>query len=244
LTFADGPGQCGGTLAWIFGRLVAVDARPGPANISVQVKNMPHEKFTREELLELLKQKSVCHGDFLLSSGGRSPFYIDCRRTTLDSAGARMVGQLMREMIEAEARQRGVRIDAVGGLTMGADPIALAAGMASHEASPESYFQSFCVRKAPKAHGQTKLIEGVFKPGDHVVVIDDVVTTGGSTIKAIEAVRAEGGIVEFVAVLVDRQEGGRARIEAMGLKVLALFVKSELIRPEFLGGGSQPVAAG
>jgi orotate phosphoribosyltransferase len=126
---------------------------------------------------------------------------------------------------------------------MGADPIALAAGMASHEATPDSYFQSFCVRKAPKAHGQTKLIEGNFKAGDHVVVIDDVVTTGASTIKAIEAVRAEGGVVEFVAVLVDRQEGGRANIEAMGLPVLGLFVKSELIRPEVLAGGTSSATA-
>jgi orotate phosphoribosyltransferase len=120
-------------------------------------------------------------------------------------------------------------VNAVGGLTMGADPIALAVGMHSHRVQDASPLQVFSVRKSPKAHGQTKLVEGNFKKGDSVVIIDDVVTRGESTIAAINAIEKEGGTVAFVAVLVDRQEGGREKIEAMGHPVVALFTKDDLL---------------
>jgi orotate phosphoribosyltransferase len=110
---------------------------------------------------------------------------------------------------------------------MGADPVALATAMASL-AAPRP-MQCFAVRKAPKAHGQTKLIEGNFKKGDTVVVIDDVVTRGESTITAINAILNEGGNVAFVAVLVDRQEGGREKIEGMGYKVVSLFTREDIL---------------
>jgi orotate phosphoribosyltransferase len=184
---------------------------------------------TRAALLNLLRSKSVFHGDFTLSSGAKSNYYIDCRLTTLDPAGAWMVGQLMHALIGREAASRGVKINAVGGLTMGADPIALATGMHSHHAADLSPLQVFVVRKAPKAHGQTRLIEGNFRKGDTVVVVDDVVTRGDSTLAAISAVENEGGKVAFVAVLVDRQEGGRERIEATGHPVFALFTRNELL---------------
>jgi orotate phosphoribosyltransferase len=183
----------------------------------------------RTALLNLLQSKSVFHGDFTLSSGAKSNYYIDCRLTTFDPGGAWLVGQLMHALIRKEQSTRKVKVAAVGGLTMGADPVALAVGMYSHSAKDASPFQVFSVRKSPKAHGQTKLIEGNFKKGDTVVVIDDVVTRGDSTIAAINAIKKEGGTVAFVAVLVDRQEGGREKIEAMGHPVVALFTRSELL---------------
>jgi orotate phosphoribosyltransferase len=184
---------------------------------------------TRVALLNLLQTKSVFHGDFTLSSGAKSNYYIDCRLTTFDPEGAWLVGQSMHSLIRKEEATRKVNVAAVGGLTMGADPVALAVGMYSHWAKDTSPLQVFSVRKSPKIHGQTKLIEGNFKKGDTVVVIDDVVTRGDSTIAAINAIEKEGGAVAFVAVLVDRQEGGREKIEAMGHPVVGLFTKGELL---------------
>ena len=195
---------------------------------------MLNNEEARPALLDLLQRKSVSYGDFTLSSGGKSSYYIDCKLTTLDPEGAWLVGQLMHALIRKEAVTRKVKVDAVGGLTMGADPIALAVGMHSAQTKDASLLQVFSVRKSPKAHGQTKLVEGNFKQGDSVVVIDDVVTRGDSTIAAINAIEKEGGKVAFVAALVDRQEGGRQKIESMGHAVVALFSKEDL-----LGGRTQ-----
>jgi orotate phosphoribosyltransferase len=185
--------------------------------------------YLRAELLGVLRTKSVFHGDFTLSSGAKSKYYVDCRLTTLDARGAWLIGQLMHALVRKEEKSRNLRIDAVGGLTLGADPVALATGMISSWAGDPEPLRIFCVRKAPKAHGQTKLIEGNFKAGDTVVVVDDVVTSGNSTITAIDAVLKEGGRVAFAAVLVDRQEGGREKIEAMGYPLLSLFQRDELM---------------
>jgi orotate phosphoribosyltransferase len=185
----------------------------------------------RSRLLSLLREKSVSYGDFTLASGAKSTYYIDCRLTTLDPQGAWLVGQVMHSLIRDEAAARGLNIDAVGGLTMGADPIALSIGMFSYFSKDRQLLRSFVVRKAPKAHGQTKLIEGNFKPGDSVVVLDDVVTRGDSTITAINAVVNEGGKVSFVAVLVDRQQGGREKIESMGYGVVSAFRRDDLLNP-------------
>ncbi len=183
----------------------------------------------RAALAEMLRAKSVFRGDFTLASGGRSSYYVDCRLTTFDPQGAWLIGQLMHDLIRNEQAARGVNVTAVGGLTMGADPVALATGMYSRWAKDAAPLQVFAVRKAPKAHGQTKLIEGNFKKGDSVVVIDDVVTRGESTIAAINAIEREGGKVMFAAVVVDRQEGGREKIEALGHPVVALFNIRELL---------------
>jgi orotate phosphoribosyltransferase len=183
----------------------------------------------RAELLAILRAKSVSRGDFTLSSGAKSNYYVDCRLTTLDPWGAWLVGQLMHALVRREERTRNLRIDAVGGLTMGADPVALATGMISCWAGDAEPLRIFSVRKAPKGHGQTKLIEGNFKAGDTVVVVDDVVTSGNSTITAINAVLKEGGRVAFAAALVDRQEGGREKIQAMGCPLLSLFQRDELL---------------
>jgi orotate phosphoribosyltransferase len=183
----------------------------------------------RKAFIELLQAKSVFRGEFNLSSGGKSNYYVDCKLTTLDPRGAWLAGQLMHHLIRKEQSNSGSRIEGVGGLTMGSDPIALATGMYSHWSGDKQLLQVFSVRKTPKSHGQTKLIEGNFKAGDSVVVIDDVVTKGDSTIAAINAVEKEGGKVAFVAILVDRQEGGRQKIEAMGHKVVSLLTKAELL---------------
>jgi len=194
-----------------------------------RIKNMQTIVKAKSRLLSLLREKSVENGDFVLSSGAKSSYYVDCKLTTLDPEGAWLVGQVMHSLIQTEAEARAIQINAVGGLTMGADPIALALGMYSFWHKDRPPMQTFIVRKTPKPHGRTKLIEGNFKRGDLVVVLDDVITRGDSTLSAIKAVEDEGGKVAFVAVLVDRQEGGREKIERSGHSVVAAFKRNELI---------------
>ncbi|HEX5726913.1 MAG TPA: orotate phosphoribosyltransferase [Longimicrobiaceae bacterium] len=171
----------------------------------------------RDRLLQLLLERSFRLGDFVLSSGARSSFYIDCRTTTTHAEGQALVGRLGLEAL----RSAGLRPDAVGGLTLGADPVAYAIAHASWLAGDP--VNAFTVRKEPKAHGTGKRVEGCFAAGDRVVVVEDVITTGGSALKAIEAVKAEGGEVLAVLALVDREEGGRENIERAGLRVHSLF---------------------
>lgn len=194
----------------------------------------------RDRLLEILKRKSVAFGDFVLSSGARSPYYFDCRLTTLDPEGAWLVGSEVWRIIREESAARGVAFDAVGGLTMGADPVALAAGMVSQREGGAKPLGVFVVRKTPKTHGQTKLIEGGFTPGRTVVVVDDVITTGDSTLKAIEAVRDAGGVVGLAVALLDREQGGPERIAAAGVPFRAVFRKRDVLPASMLGG---PAAA-
>ncbi len=184
---------------------------------------------TYDELKGMLLEKSVRTGEFTLASGKVSDLYIDCRVTALDPVGAGLIGKLgwakVREKIESD----GLAIDAIGGMTMGADPISLAVGMSSAVENPEEMIQVFNIRKEPKGHGRGKQIEGNFKEGDDVVVVDDVITTGGSTIQAIEAIERAGGKVKFALILVDREEGGRAAIEARGVEVVSLYSRSTLL---------------
>lgn len=137
--------------------------------------------------------------------------------------GLTLIGPLGLDAI----RDAGWHADAIGGLTMGADPIACAVSYAS--ASSHWPLRAFTVRKEPKTHGTGKLIEGAFVAGDHVVVIEDTITTGGSAIKAIDAVRAAGGSVVGVLALVDREEGGRQALEAYGVGVVALARAAEIV---------------
>jgi orotate phosphoribosyltransferase len=183
----------------------------------------------KSELLKLLKLKSFFRGDFTLASGAKSNYYIDCRLTTLDAQGAWLVGQVMLPLIRQMEQTTNKSVKSIGGLTMGADPVALATAIASYQADSQNPIHTFVVRKSPKAHGQTKLIEGNFQPGDTVAVLDDVITTGESTLKAIDAVVQAGGKIAFAAVLVDRQEGGRQNIEAKGYPVVAAFTRDELM---------------
>lgn len=161
----------------------------------------------REQLLGLLKTRSFRTGDFVLASGRRSSFYIDARLTTMSAEGQRLVGSLGLAAIRAH----GWDVAAVGGLTMGADPIAFAIANASAMHPP--CIDAFSVRKEAKDHGAGRRIEGNLRPNDGVVIVEDVITTGGSAIKAIEAVEAEGGRVVGVLALVDRQEGGKSAIQ-------------------------------
>jgi orotate phosphoribosyltransferase len=177
----------------------------------------------RGALLDLLATRSARKGHFVLSSGKSSNLYIDARLTTMSPEGLVLIGELGATVI---AREFG-RVDAVGGLTLGADPIAYA--IAFHSATSSSPIRSFTVRKEAKAHGTGKLVEGPFHQGDRVVVIEDVITTGGSALRAVEALRASGADVVGVFALVDREEGGRMVLEEQGLRVVALTTASELL---------------
>jgi orotate phosphoribosyltransferase len=176
----------------------------------------------RAALAALLRERSLTFGDFVLASGQQSSYYIDARKTTMSAEGQAMIGPLGLEVI----RSAGWEPDAVGGLTMGADPIAFAVARASVDRPP--LVQAFSVRKEAKGHGTRRRIEGNFFPGAKVVIIEDVITSGGSALKAIEAVReAEGSILGLLA-LVDRSQGGRAAIETAGVQVVAITTTLDL----------------
>src|SRR5260370_41318848 len=158
----------------------------------------------RQKLLSTLAHKSFRLGEFKLSSGGTSDYYIDCRTTTLDAKGSRLTGEVFCE----EIRHRGWKARAIGGLTMGADPIVVAVAVVSGE------LDGFLVRKAEKRHGTGQRIEGFRQKGARVVIVDDVCTTGASTVQAIEAAREFGFEVIAVRCLVERGEAkGRPNVE-------------------------------
>jgi orotate phosphoribosyltransferase len=183
----------------------------------------------RAELAEILRSKSVKTGKFTLASGKESDLYVDCRVTTLDSRGAVLVGRVLHDLLRKEEAAKGLSIGSLGGLTMGADPITLAVAMTSSMAGDAKVVQAFNVRKEPKGHGRGKRIEGNFDPAQPVVVVDDVITTGDSTLKAIQAIEEEGGKVAFALILVDRQEGGRQNIEGKGYPVVAAYTRADLV---------------
>ena len=179
----------------------------------------------KNELLQILLKKSIKTGHFILASGKESDLYCDCRVTTLDARGANLIGEVGWELVKNEILSRFPEVKAIGGMTMGADPISLAIGMYSATDKPLGIFT---VRKEPKDHGRGKRIEGNFNAGEQVIVVDDVITTGGSTIKAIDAIEAEGGKVVAALVLVDREEGGREAIEGRGVPVYALYTRRSI----------------
>jgi orotate phosphoribosyltransferase len=189
------------------------------------VKSQDHE-----DLLALLTEKSVLHGTFTLASGAQSDLYVDARLTTFDPRGAVLLGRVGWKLVQQTAAARNIRPNAIGGLTLGADPVALSIGIAAQIDDPSNALQVFTVRKAVKSHGRQKRIEGNFSTGDSVVVVDDVITTGGSTLQAIDAIEEAGGHVAFVLVLVDRQEGGREAIEQRGHAVVSIFTRADLMK--------------
>jgi orotate phosphoribosyltransferase len=201
----------------------------------------------RTDLLNLIATLSFKLGDFTLASGQKSDYYIDCRTTTLHAEGGRLSGLVLYDLI----REHFPNAEAVGGLTMGADPLvsntasASAWALADHaeilELSSEleletgtdpapTLIHGFLVRKAEKSHGTGRRVEGFLKPGAQVVIVDDVCTTGGSTITAIEATREAGMTVAGVLCLVDREQGGRANIEAAaaGAPFFSVFTASDV----------------
>lgn len=213
---------------------------------------MPTE--TRTALLDLIATLSFKLGDFTLASGQKSDYYIDCRTTTLHAEGGRLAGLVLYDLI----RERIPSAVAVGGLTMGADPLVsntasasawaladydeileLTADLELDEADPgpaPSLIHGFLVRKAEKAHGTGRRVEGFLHPGAQVVIVDDVCTTGGSTITAIDATREAGMVVAGVLCLVDREQGGRLNIERAlaevpadeGIPFLSIFTATEV----------------
>jgi orotate phosphoribosyltransferase len=196
----------------------------------------------KDQLREMLSKRSVCRGDFTLASGAKSDFYVDAKLTTSDPDGAILVGLVGWQLIRETAAARNVRIDSIGGLTMGADWVALSIGITAHLEDQQTAIQIFSVRKSAKEHGRLKRIEGNFSPGHSVVVVDDVITTGGSTIQAIDAIEEAGGHIAFVIVLVDRQEGGRQAIEQRGHQVIVIFNRSDLESAD--AGGGPNIGAG
>jgi orotate phosphoribosyltransferase len=174
-------------------------------------------------LVRLLAERSAKQGQFTLASGKQSNFYIDARLTTMSPEGLSIIGPLGL----AAFRTASWKVDAIGGLTLGADPISYAISYAS--AGSDHPLRAFTVRKEAKTHGTGKLIEGPLRPGDRVVVIEDVITTGDSALRAIEAVRNAKASVSGLMALVDREEGGRQAIEAAGVGVVSLVTASQII---------------
>jgi len=180
----------------------------------------------KKDLLRLLAHKSFRLGEFKLSSGGTSDYYIDCRTTTLDAQGSRLVG----EVFSREIKKKGWKPQAIGGLTMGADPIVVAVSVVGGE------LHGFLVRKAEKQHGTGQRIEGFREKGARVVIVDDVCTTGASTVQAIEAAREFGFKVVGVMCLVEREEAkGRPAVEtaASPAPFVAIFTAND-VRAEHL----------
>jgi orotate phosphoribosyltransferase len=176
----------------------------------------------RESLRQLLLERSVQRGEFVLASGRRSSYYIDCRLATMSARGLVLIGRLgLAALTDAGWRPR-----SIGGLTLGADPVAYAIAAASFLAGDP--IDAFSVRKDPKGHGTKRLIEGNFRPGDPVVVVEDVITSGESAARAAAAVEGAGGRVLGILAVVDREEGGREALQAKGRSVIGLTGVSEL----------------
>lgn len=176
----------------------------------------------RDALVALLAERSARRGTFTLASGRTSDFYVDCRLTTMSPDGLVLVGPLAHGLLASS----GWTVDSVGGLTMGADPVSYAIAYASALAGTP--MRCFAVRKEAKGHGMGKRIEGSFRAGDRVVVIEDSMTTGGSALNAAQAIRAEGGVVVGALTLVDREEGAREALAAEGIPLLAFTTANEL----------------
>lgn len=179
----------------------------------------------KQELIELLYHKSFKYSQepiFKLVSGKMSNFYINCKPTTLSARGMFLTGHLVFDAVKE------LKIDGIGGLTFGADPVAIATAFVSE--LKKKPIMAFSVRKTKKDHGIVRWIEGDIKPGDRVVIIDDVVTTGSSTIKSIERARIEGLNVVKVIILVDRQEGGYENIRKYVEDVSSIILRDDLMK--------------
>jgi len=175
----------------------------------------------RDQLIDHIKADAVFHGDFTLTSGKKATFYVDLRRVSLDHRVAPLIGQVMLDLI-ADVPD----VAAVGGLTMGADPIASA--ILHQGAARGSALDAFVVRKEPKDHGRGRQVEGPEVAGKRVIVVEDTSTTGGSPLKAVEALEKVGAEIAAVAVVVDRNTGAREVIEGAGYRYLAALDLADL----------------
>ena len=188
------------------------------------------QTLTAEEVLELkrrlarlLVEKSYREGDFVLASGRRSDYYFDCRVTALHAEGSWLIGTLFNHMLLE------MDIKGVGGMTMGADPLVAATTVISHEQGRPLH--GLLVRKEAKGHGTGQYVEGLgnFSTGDRVAMLEDVVTTGGSLLKACDRIRDAGLSIVAVCAILDREEGGREKLREAGYDLLALFTRAELV---------------
>jgi orotate phosphoribosyltransferase len=177
----------------------------------------------RAELVRLLAERSVQFGEFTLSSGRRADFYVDARLTTMSPEGLRAIAATALP----EIRASGWNPDAIGGLTMGADPVSYAIALAS-TMDEGPLLSAFSVRKDVKAHGTRRRIEGPFRDGDRVVIVEDVITSGGSALAAAAAVEHEHGVIVGVLAVLDREEGGREAIERRGYPLRVLVSLREV----------------
>lgn len=177
---------------------------------------MSHQK----KLIELVRDKALEFGDFTLASGKKANFYLDCRKVTLDSEGAKTIADAMIEALTEDWP------DAVGGMAVGAVPIA--AAILTRAGELQRPLSGFFVRKQSKAHGKLRTVEGPVQPGQRVVIVEDVVTTGGSSITAIEQCREYGLVVERVLAIVDRLAGGAQRFAEHGCQLTALMTIEDL----------------
>ncbi len=179
---------------------------------------------TRDSLKRLIYEKAFKYSEepiFQLASGRKSNYYVNLKEVSWSGAGAASIGELIYEKI------KDLKVDAAGGMAAGADPLAMATVMECNRRGMS--INGFSVRKEAKGHGLKKLVEGAVKEGDRIVILEDVVTTGGSTIKAIERAREFGLEVVHVITVVDREEGGRENIENTGVKLESLVLRSELV---------------
>ncbi|MGD2088193.1 MAG: orotate phosphoribosyltransferase [Candidatus Aminicenantes bacterium] len=176
----------------------------------------------RDRLKQILIEKSVITGrEFKLASGKTSTFYVDARITTLHPEGAYLCGKIFLEMLTD------FKVDAVGGYSIGADPIVTAIAILSHQAN--NPIPAFIIRKEEKSHGTGRIIEGNFPENGKVAIFDDVITSGGSILRGAAQVEKHGGKVEVVMAVLDRQEGGREKIENAGYQFLSIFTKKEFV---------------
>jgi orotate phosphoribosyltransferase len=177
----------------------------------------------REALLDLLRSRSVRRGEFVLASGARSGYYIDARTTTMSASGQLLIGRLGLEYLDATDWAPA----AVGGLTLGADPVAYAIAHAAGRVGRS--LDAFTIRKEPKEHGTGRRIEGGFRPDTEVVVVEDVITSGDSALRAIQVLEESRGRVLGVLAIVDREAGGRERLERAGYPAISMFTGSDLL---------------
>ena len=173
--------------------------------------------YHSSQLRSMILEKSLKFGDFTLASGKKASFYLDCRQITLDSLGAKLIGEGILELLKNDPQMP----KAVGGMSIGADPIT--AAVITVAAYQEIPLKGFMVRKQSKGHGTNQFVEGPIAAGDHVVIVEDVVTTGGSSLDAIEKVEAIGAVVDGVIAIIDRQEGGAEAFRQKGYVLRSLF---------------------
>jgi orotate phosphoribosyltransferase len=180
-----------------------------------------------DELKELIKKDGVKFGTFVLSSGKTSDFYVDLRKVTLNPKGALLIGSLVFDMIKNR------KADAIGGMTFGADPIALTTAITALQAGKN--LSAFIVRKEQKTHGTGNWIEGPVTKGQRAIVVEDVITTGASALKAIDRIKEQGLEIDMVVAVLDRMDGGKQAIEALGYKVISIFTKDDFIEEKGKG---------